>query len=428
MLPSGVRVVVLRDRSAPVVAARAVWIGGGSGETGDAIGMTRLLAAAWTGGCGGLDPEALARELAADGASMAGFAGREVVGLRAEWTRAGWERGLDLLADCVTSPRFSSSAIERARRREAELEGESSSPAWAALDLLDQALRPGAAPATSSLAEHADSAQLLEHLRAHCPTPAMTLAIVGDVDPDRVLARARARFGSAPRAGPPDRPASASASVSASASTSVPALAPAGPGPDLELYRHLAGGRDVAAVAVGFAAVARAHRDRAALEVAAELMGGAPGALLLADAHAGYIALHRTCRTGDVSAALASLHRAAERLRDPGASEEEVRRAAGRLAQARRDALARAPQAAGLLALYEALGPGADGAARHADALAAVRAADVRAAAKRYLRPDAEVIATAMPLLASPGAARRMRGVARPPPRHPERPERRRRR
>ncbi|HKE16470.1 MAG TPA: insulinase family protein [Kofleriaceae bacterium] len=402
VLPGGVRLVVMRDRSAPLVAARALWAGGLRLETPELAGIEHVVADAWTGGCGGLDGDALAAELRSDGATMAGVAGRDTLALQAEWTRAGWERGLELMADCVTHPWFAPDAVRGARERvRALLVERRESPTWAALDLLDGALRGPSALGTIASLEHIERAQVAEHYRAGYPLAAMTLAVVGDVDPARVLARAEARFGQAGRArADRARPASRP-----------PALPPA---TQRELYRHLSGPRPAAAVAIGFPAVGRVHPDRAALEVAAALLGGTRAALV-ADAGGGYLAVHRVCRPEEVPATLAAMRAELDRLRDPGASEADVHEAAARLAREREAALGRAPLAAALLALYEALGPGAQHAQRHAALLRAVRAADVRAAVAHHLRADAAVVATAMPLLASPGAARRMREASRPP-------------
>jgi predicted Zn-dependent peptidase len=403
-LPSGVQVIVLRDRSSPLVAARALWRGGQRGEPDGLAGIDQVLAAAWTGGCGERDGDEIARALEADSAAMAGVAGRETLGLRAEWTRAGWEQGFELLADCVARPRFQADAVRRARERlRALLVERAQSPTWAALGLIDAAMR-GASPATVASLDRIDFLEVQEHFRARYPVPAMTLAVVGDVDPALVLARAQTHFGAAPRGRAPAAPPSAAAS------------------PARELYRHLAAGD--AAVAIAFPAVGRGHREQAALEVAAELLRtGAARAGLVADAESGYLHIHRVCRPDQVPSALAALRRQLERLR--AASDADVRRAASRLARAREDALGRAPHAAALLALHDLFGAGARHAAGHAAVLRAVRAADVHAAAARHLRPAAEVVATATPLVASPGAARRMQPVARPARRKVERPARR---
>ncbi len=401
-LPGGVRVIVLRDPAAPLVAARALWRGGLRGQPDGLAGIDQVLAAAWTGGCGDRDGDELARALAADSAAMAGVAGRETLGLRAEWTRAGWEQGFELLADCVARPRFQADAVRRARERvRALLIERAHSPTWAALDLIDGALG-GPSPGTIASLDRIDFLQVQDHHRSHYPVSAMTLAVVGDVDPARVLARAQAHFGAAPRARAP------------AVARSVP------PSPERELYRHLAAG-DAATVAIAFPAVGRGHREHAALEVAAALLG--TGAGLVADADSGYLYVHRVCRPDQVPSALAALRQQLEQLR--AASEADVRRVAAALARAREDALGRSPQAAALLALYEVLGPGAQHAAGHAAVLRAVRAADLRAAAARHLRPAAEIVATATPLWASPGAARRMRSVARPARHKAARPARR---
>ena len=392
VLPSGVRVVVLRDRAAPVVAARALWSGGEVREPAGLAGVTRLLAGAWTGGCGRRAAGAVERDLG-DG-SMIGVAGRDTLALAAEWPRGGWEAGFEILADCVLEPAFAPEAVSVARLQLRALAAERDhSPPWIAHQLLEEALFGPADP--DAALERADRGHIRELYRVHYPTSAMTLAVVGDVEPEAVLARARRRFGAAPRARRPEPPAAVK--------TSAPR--------ERELYRRLSSG-ETAALAVGFLAVERAHRDRAALEVAAALLPAR--ASLVAGGESGYLALEQTCRPADLPATHDALRAAVDRLRDPGPTEADVRRAATRLAAARDAALARAPNAAALLALYEALGPGADQAARHAARLRAVRAADVRAAAGTYLRLDRAALATASPLLASPEAARRLRTVRKP--------------
>lgn len=399
VLPGGVHVVVLRDRSAPLVAARALWSGGTLGESPDEAGISAVMAGAWTAGCGRRDAAALADALADEGATMVGFAGRDTAGLAAEWTLGGWERGFELLADCAASPRFEADAVQRARGRALEREAErAGDPAWVALALVERQLGGARAAGPPVFAggptglERIDAPAVREHRAGRYPVGAMTLAVVGDVEPERVLARARARFGDARRPAPTAPPG------------------PVGPVTEPELYRRL-DGAGAAIVAVAYPAVGRAHRDRAALEVLALLLGS--GAALLTDADRGALVVHRACRPDRISLELAALRGAVERLRGQGPGEAEVRRAGARLAAGRRAAMARPDRAAALLALYEHLGPGAAFAARHADRLAAVRAADVAEAARRYLRPEVSVVATVSPLAASPEAKRRLRGVVR---------------
>ena len=465
MLPGGARILVVRDRSRPVVIARAVWRGGASSEGPGEAGLSRMLAASWAGGCGRRSAAALRRDLARAGASLSGRAGLDDVELAAELSPGTWQAGFDLMADCVVAPRFGAAVVTGARRRAlAERAAAERVPAEVALGLLRDAFdRPGGGGGAGDRAStvpprvalrRIDGALLARRYRARYPVSGMALAVVGDVNPREVVARARLRFAARAPAAQGTRtrtaPVAAAPGGHAAAAPGGHAAATAGgqaapsPGPR-EVYRYLAPATRVGHLAVGFSIPGSPGpvRDRAARRVLASLLGRGGGRLRLAlgaagipawqvdavevpatRAGAGMIALHLGCPVGRLDDALVALRRATDKLAGGALSVAEVAAATRRLVLRRSARLRRPGDLAHALAWYEVRGLGYRQIWAELDALAALPAADVLVAARRILRWDQAVVATAMPPLASPAAARRRRGVIRRlrPPRHRRRP------
>ena len=127
--------------------------------------------------------------------------GRNSFGLRAEWLSKTWEDGLDLFADCILAPRFDGDEVDRQRRMLLDdLAARADSGSHQAFRLFAETLYPdhpyrfdvlGTVDAVGAVTRK----KLARFYRDRFPVSGMTLAIVGDVDPDAVLDRLRARFG-----------------------------------------------------------------------------------------------------------------------------------------------------------------------------------------------------------------------------------------
>ncbi len=414
VLPGGVRIVVVRDSSRAVVSARAVWPGGTRLERAATAGLTRLMTESWTAGCGKQDPGEVAGALERTEAAMWGMAGPDSVELAAEWTLSSWRPGLALLADCALAPRFAAAAVDRARRRllseRAARERSAEDRAW---QLLTGALFAegayGADPLGSddSLAA-LDRGAVAAHFADAYPAGAMAIAVVGDVDPDAVIAAARKAFDAA-AGGRAARPVAGGA----------PRVAAAG---ERQVFGFLPG--EVSAVAIGFPGVAVSHPDRAGLDLLAEVLAARLGAKLrhqrrlvhrvsamsIEGAEGGLFAIAIACRADRTAAAAAALRAEIELLQSGGPSADELVRAVRALR--RRDRRPDGDRLAALLAAGEALGT-AGAEARRRAALGRVRLADLAGLAARTFAWDAAVVATVMPPRASPAAARRARGSVR---------------
>src|SRR5690606_1877904 len=117
---------------------------------------------------------------------------------------------------------------------------------------------------TPSAISHLDRGELAAFYRAHYPVSALTLAIVGDVDIDDVVARVTRRFASARRTGPARVQVAAPKFDGRSAE-------------EREVYRYRE--RAQAQLVIGFPGATVDAPDRFALEVLVAVLGGQSGRL-----------------------------------------------------------------------------------------------------------------------------------------------------
>jgi zinc protease len=411
-------VLVKRDPAVAVVAMRAVWPGGTRLETDATSGTTSLLSSVITRGCGERDADAFATEVDRLAGGIAGIGGRNSFGLRAEWLARTWEDGLDLLADCILAPRFDAEEVDRQRRLLLDdLKARADSGSHQAFRLFVETLY-GAHPYHLDVLGSADAVadltakKLARFYRDHFPVSAMTLAIVGDVDPARVLERIGERFGAVEAREAPAadvEPASFEGRSEASR----------------EVYRYLA--REQAHVVIGFPGTTVASKDRHAVEVLTSILGGQSGRLFaelpekqglayrvsafsVDGLDPGYLAIYLSCSPDKVSAAVAAIRAEIDRLLADGVSDAEVERAVKYLTGAHAVAMQRRSTIASALAFHEAYGLGWKAWNRYPDEIGKVDAAAVARAAKRYLRWDVAVTATVRPPALTEGAKKRAEG------------------
>ena len=432
VLDNGMVVLVKPDASVPIVAMRAVWPGGVRLEDASTNGITSLLAHWITRGCGDRDAATLTETIDRMGGGLAGAAGRNSFGLRAEWLSRTWDQGLDLLADCVLAPRFDGAELATERRRMLDdLGARDDSASSAAFRLFAEALYhehpyrmdvAGSADAVASL----DADTVAQFYRDHFTVSGLTLAIVGDVDPDQVIARVKARFGAAPAA-QPTKPKVARESFADRK------LA------EREVYRYL--DREQAHLVIGFPGTTVGSPDRFALEVLTTILGGPSGRLFAevrdrqglayrVSAHSapgldpGYVAIYLSCAPESVDRAQDAVKAEIDRVLADGVTDDEVARAVTYLVGAHEVSLQRRSAVATALAFHEAYGLGWAEWSRYPDRMRAVTAKDVARVAKTYLSWDLAVTATVRPPSLSPGVAKRARVKDQHEGRHPHPPPR----
>jgi zinc protease len=436
VLASGATLLVRRDPSVPIVAMRAVWRGGQRAEPLDQAGASTLLARMLTRGCGERDSRAVADRIDRLGGALAGVAGRNSFGVTAEWLARSWRPGLELVADCILAPALPPAELAVERRLVLDDQrAQTASPSHAVFRLFSEALY-GAHPYARDALGTPDSiagmtpAALAAFYRERYPLSAMTLAIVGDVDLDEVVAAVEQRFGAAPPA-------------AAAPAPRVPALALDGrSAADREVYRYL--DRAQAHLVIGFPGATVDAADRFALEVLISILGGQGGRLFAelrerqalayrVSGHSvegvdpGFVAIYLSCAPDKLAAAVAGVRAELARLRAEGVTDDELQRAQSRLIGSHRIAMQRRAAIANAMAYHEAYGLGWQTWTGYDAAIRAVTPAAVAAAAAAYLRDDRAITATVRPPAATPAATKRSKLRAPPvrtersprPARHP---------
>jgi zinc protease len=415
VLPNGLVLIVRRDASVPVVAMRAVWRGGQRNEETNTAGASTLLARMITRGCAKRDAAGVADAIDRLGGSLAGVAGRNSFGVASEWLARTWKPGLELLADCVLDPQFAPEDLVRERRVLLDDQlAQADSPTQLAFRAFSEALygtHPYARDSlgTPSTLDALTRAKLVSIYRAQYPVSAMTLAIVGDIEIDEVVAAVTARFG-------------AVAKTQALAPRVAPLVLDNRPPADREVYRFL--DRAQAHLVVGFPGATVDASDRFALEVLVAILGGQSGRLFTelrekqalvyrVSAHSvegvdpGFVVVYLSCATDKIETALASVRAELARVRTSGVTAEEIVRAQKFLVGSHQIAMQRRAAVANALAYHEAYGLGWKSWSDYDAQIRAVTPAKVAAAAARYLREDREITATVRAPSASPAAAKK---------------------
>ena len=398
--PSGVRILVLRDRAAPMVAVEAAWAGGARAEDAASNGAGALIAALLDRGTRSRAAPQIAAEVQALGGALAGFSDRSHFGLRGQFLPRTWSRGVGLLADCLLRPSFPAGEVDGSRRvvveRARVADGD---PTGAARRLFREALWPGHPFRLDPLGSAASLAalgrvRLLDHYRRHYPVSRLVVSVVGDVDPAEVVATLTALFAEA-ASGPP------------------PAEPPPEPAHTEPVALFHSTNRDVAELVLGYPGAPVRDPDRAALEVLAEVLNtrGGPldrglattpnvyrfGASAATGVDPGELAVTVACAPASLDAAVAALRAALAVVAANGVAAADVERAARRLGGLRALALRGEAAIADALATDEAYGLPLMTYRQLPATLARVTAPDVARAARRFIDPKRETIAVVRP-------------------------------
>ncbi|GAC1344376.1 MAG: pitrilysin family protein [Myxococcales bacterium] len=408
VLPSGAVLLVKEERAVPLVALRAVWPGGLRAETEANAGLSFLLARLVSKGTQKRGAEEIARTMEAMGGGLGGNAGRNSFGVRAELLSRHFAQGFDLFGECIAQPAFAAPEVDRERKLQAdELRSREDNPAGVAFQLFNETIylrHPyrldvlGSEPSLGTM----EPALLARERERLYPAGRPVIAVVGDVDPAEVRALALARFGA--RSAPAPAPA--------------PASEPRPTGPRAAL-RTLQ--KAQAHLVLGYPGVRLSDAERFPLEVLSAVLAGQGGRLFLElrdkkslaysvtsfsmeGVDPGYFAVYIGCGPAKVAEALSGIRGELDRVREAAPGDDELARARTHLIGTHAIGLQRNSARAAAFAFDECYGLGADASTKFAEQIASVTAAEVLAAAQRFLDPRAEVVALVAPDGAAPRA------------------------
>jgi len=398
LLPNGMTVIVRENPAAPVVTASLQVRAGSRFETPEMAGITNFLLRTMIRGTSRRSATELAEAAEEIGGSLDASGEVESAEIRGEALARHWEGLLGLIAEVVLEPSFPGEEIERERRLIlSQIKTRAETPFTLSLDALLRELygsHPYAWPGLGlpSAVGRFARGELVAHYRAVFQAERVVLAVSGQVSHARVVRTSERLFAKLPRSGAGE----------------VGAAAPATP---VGARRVLERPAQQAQVLVGYLGPGLSDPAYPAVRVLGAVLGGgmagrlfvelrekrglayALGVLIPFRTGPSFFVTHLGTAPENSAAAEAGLLAELERIGQAPVGREELARAkAYLLGNFALDRRTNARQA-WYLAFFEVIGAGWDFPERYAQALDAVTAADVEAAAQRFLvRPTIVVL------------------------------------
>ena len=398
-LPNGLRVVVKRNDSVPLVSMRLAFLGGLLAETKETQGISSFVAGMLERGTQQRSASQIAAEVEGIAGSLGGFSGRNSFGVTAEFLKESFDSGLELFADVVLHPAFPTDEIEKLRtevlaaidRREDNLQAK-------AFEIFGEALyaeHPYRFPAlgTRWSVFRFDRKMLENYYRTYAGPRAGVIGVVGDVDPDGVVEALGSYFADwedpenqpLPNRSLPDAPTRVE---------------------KVELEKN----RQQTHIVFGFLGISIKDPDVPALDVLTQILSGQGGRLFLElrdrqslaysvgafsieGLDPGAFGIYIGCAPDKREAAIAGIRKELERIIEDPITPVELERAKSYLIGSNAIALQRYRTQATLLALDEVYGMGATHHLRYPGAIESITADDVKRVAQRLIQLDSPVIA-----------------------------------
>jgi zinc protease len=425
VLPNGLRVLVRRDSSAPVVAIVTHVCAGYFDETDDVVGIAHVLEHMYFKGTPTRQVGEIARETKAVGGYLNAATIYDYTSYYTVLPSSGFATGLEIQFDAYANSLID--ADELARELEViiqEAKRKADNPHAVAIETLYEVLhdrhrirrwRIGREPGLRALTRE----RLLAFYRNFYRPETTILVVVGDVDPDDALREVERRYGGLPAGSPARTPG------------------PRENGAGGFRYREWAGDVGQTQLAIGWRTPPSNHRDTPPLDLLATALGAGRASRLyravrdrtLASSVAAYnytpteLGVFVVQAESPPATAPAALHAAWQQVvlaREGGLGAQELERAK-RIQESRWiRRLETMEGQANHLAEWEALGDWRLG-DRYLERLLTLTPDDVSSAAERYLTPDSAAIVVyrpeAAPVLApDPAAARELIDRGRPEP------------
>jgi zinc protease len=398
VLTNGVRILVREDAAAGVVAISVQVRAGSRFEQPATAGITSFLHRAMLRGAGRRSATELVEAAERIGGSLDASGDVEYAEVRGGAIARHWDTLLALIADVALAPTLPPEEVDRERRLVlSQIRTRADNPfsfAWDRLMADVYGAHPYGLPSLGrpEVVTRLSRDDLVAHHRAIYRPDQTVVAVSGRVERESVRRAAQRHFGKMPSA-----PAS---------------VAPAPPAPTPSQRRELVERpAQQAQILAGYLGPGLGEADYAASRVLSALMGGGMAGRLFVEVRdnlglAYAVGVVNRSWTGptpivaylgtareNIGAAESAMLRELERVRTEGVTEAEVARAkayvAGNLAMDRRTNA----RHAWYLGYYEVVGVGWDYPDRFARAVEMVTAADVQAAAQRYLtRPTIVVL------------------------------------
>jgi len=409
VLPNGVTLVINESHAVPVVALRAVMLGGSLMEDRNTCGISDFIANMLTKGTRRRSASRIAEEIERIAGTLQSHSGRNSLSVEMEVLSRHLEQGLGLLADILLNPTFDSMELQKQRadtlaairRREDDLAG-LTVDTFAATLFLRHPYRFATLGTARTVKRFTPRQLRAAYARLAVPSN-LVIAVVGDVHTQDVVGRLRRKFGGMrPRSF--RRPPTPIENV-----------------PEKTRLRVVHKEKAQAHLMVGFPGTTLTDPDKYAIEVMNTVLAGQGGRLFvelrdrlslaytvtsfsLEGVDPGYMAVYMGTGPEKLKRALAGVRRELARIRREGITADELDRARRYLVGSYEIDLQRSSAQAATLAFNERYGLGVQEYRAYPEKILAVTAEEVLRAARKYLRIDRPVIALVRP---APGRSRR---------------------
>ncbi len=401
-LPNGLKLLVKEDHRLPFVEFRAVFQGGVLAETAANSGLTQLTGKLLLKGTKTRSAEQIAREIESVGGNLDSYGGNNSFGVNAEVMSEDFATGLGLVADVLLNPVFPAAALER--EREVTLAGikaqkddllQSGSRAMRRAMFGDTGYGLSALGTEESVAKLQIADLRAFHQKLTVPNNCV-LAIYGDVKAASVKAAVEKALGGW-------KTGAAAKTLTSQLST-------------LNSVKRVSETRDKkqAVLLIGFPGTTLHSPDRYALELLSEACSDLGSRLFLRirdklglayyvgaqnfpGLAPGYFTFYTGTEPGKVEQVEKELLKEAELLRTEGLTAAELKRAKAKIIGQKKIARQDLGGYAMTTALDELYGLGFANNDNEDAKYEAVTLAQIKTAAKKYLRPDAFVVSVVKP-------------------------------
>ena len=195
VLPNGATLLVKPDHTLPLVSFRAVFLGGVRFETPETSGLNNFLAEVWDKGTKKRSAADLAQAVEDMAGRLVSFSGRNSLGIEADFLSQYLDQGLELLAEVLLEPRLAQTEVDRARVNIlAALQRQREQLLYRTFRLFAQTIYGRHPYALNTLgSEESVQAITMETLRDYYRKAVvpenMVMAVVGDVDPEKIRSK-----------------------------------------------------------------------------------------------------------------------------------------------------------------------------------------------------------------------------------------------
>jgi len=400
-LPNGLRLLVKEDHRLPFVEFRAVFQGGVLAETAENNGATMLLAKMLLKGTKTRSAEKIATEIESVGGSIDSYGGNNSFGVNAEVLSSDFAVGMDLLADVLLNPTFPANELEREREVQiADIHARKDDLLKSASLAMRRALFGNTGYGLDSLGteetvQNTSAAGLKSFHQKFTAPNNCVLAIYGDVKTDEVKSAVEKAFANWKAGEKIQHPTS---NIQHSTSNRVTETRD----------------KKQAVLVIGYPGTTMHNDDRYPLELIQESCSDIGSRLFLrirdqlglayyvgaqnfAGLVPGYFAFYTGTEPSKAGQVETELLKEAELLRADGLTAEELKRSKAKIVGQKKIARQELGHLASMTALDELYGLGYQRTELDDAKYEAVTLEQIKAAAQKYLKPDALVVAVVKP-------------------------------